>query len=72
MNLSESSLEEAIVAISKMADREPGLSKKPTMLYCYPPYLKKCLRILGLIKQPIARSASIRKRKRALYWRKTV
>jgi len=70
-NLSELSLEDAII---KMRDSIGGerINIKPTTLWVYPPYLKSALRILGLIKHPIQRSASLRKKKRNLYWRQSV
>ena len=70
-NLSEQSLEEAIIQMRGMIDSK-GIKAKPTTLWVYPPYLKSALRILGLIKQPLKRSASMRKKKRNLYWRESV
>ena len=73
VDLSEKSLEEALI-VMRDGLREPIelMKVKPTRIVIYPPYLKKALRILGLIKQPIKRSAGMRKKKRNLYWRESV
>lgn len=71
MNLSEQSLEDAIKSMrDSIGDNRINI--KPTTLWVYPQYLKQALHILGLIKQPIKRSASLRKKKRNLYWRKSI
>jgi hypothetical protein len=71
IDLSQQSLEDAII---KMRDSLDGsrINIKPTTLWVYPQYLKVALRILGLIKAPIKRSSSLRKKKRNLYWRQAV
>jgi hypothetical protein len=71
MNLSNESLDDAIKSMRDSIGNR-AIKAKPTTLLVYPPYLKMALRILGLIKQPVQKASGLRKRKKALYWRKTV
>ena len=70
MKLNEKSLEDAIRQIASL--REKKLLHKPTYFLCFPHHVKTSLKILGWLKQPVKRVQGLRKRKRALYWRKTV
>lgn len=71
MNLSEQSLEEAIISM-RDAISNGSIRAKPTRLWVYPQYKRDALRILGWLKQPVKRVQGLRKRKRALYWREKV
>jgi hypothetical protein len=67
MNLSEDSL---LMALSEVRDGLIKLNSEPTSLVVVDKHMRLALKILGVIKHPVQRVSGLRKRKRALYWRK--
>jgi hypothetical protein len=68
MKLTEESLLEAL---TEVREGLIALNATPMSLLVPNKHIKAALRILGLIKQPVQKVSGLRKRKKALYWRKT-